>query len=419
MAIAVHIKNKVKNLLVYDREEIITLNLFWIGFLLYVLASTITASKQVNFIIFQSIQLLGVLLFIPAAARLLKFKFENQYQKIVFVLIIFWSSVIFIRGFNLDKDSLKQVILSPWFGGFLYFVPLVMLLPQKLILYKKIFSVILILGIFYVIYSLLFLANLMDPEKNVLSRDIVEYFSKNLAIPVIFILLTYVYHSSRRNLMAAGILLLCVFFALVRARRGLLFMTVGSFFFIFIIFWINTKYKILTFILLGGFVVMLGSVLVYLFLYSDSEYISFLQQRGAEDTRDGIERYFYNDMEGLDWIVGKGMSGVYYSPTMAEGNFRGTIETDYLNMILKGGFVQLVLLLLMFIPAIYKGLFKSKNNLSKAAAIWILIWLINTHPSTIQVFSLFYILVWISVGICYSDTIRNLSEKGLVAYFKS
>lgn len=294
-----------------------------------------------------------------------------------------------------------------------------MLLPQKLILYKKIFSVILILGIFYVIYSLLFLANLMDPEKNVLSRDIVEYFSKNLAIPVIFILLTYVYHSSRRNLMAAGILLLCVFFALVRARRGLLFMTVGSFFFIFIIFWINTKYKILTFILLGGFVVMLGSVLVYLFLYSDSEYISFLQQRGAEDTRDGIERYFYNDMEGLDWIVGKGMSGVYYSPTMAEGNFRGTIETDYLNMILKGGFVQLVLLLLMFIPAIYKGLFKSKNNLSKAAAIWILIWLINTHPSTIQVFSLFYILVWISVGICYSDTIRNLSEKGLVAYFKS
>jgi hypothetical protein len=188
---------------------------------------------------------------------------------------------------------------------------------------------------------------------------------------------------------------------------------------VFIIFWINTKYKILTFVLLGGFVVLLGSVSVYLFLYSESDFISYLQQRGAEDTRGSVERYFYNDMERLDWIIGKGMAGLYYSPTMAEGNYRGTVETDYLNMILKGGLIQVILLLMILIPAVYKGLFQSKNNLSKAAALLILIWLINTHPSTIQVFSLFYVLVWISVGICYSDTIRNLSEKGLVAYFKS
>jgi len=419
LTLTVKIRNRVKELLVYDREELITLNLFWIGFLLYSIAATFIASKQINYLVFQSIQLLGALILIPAAARIIKFKFENQYQKIIFVLIIFWSIVIFLRGFYLDKDSLKQIILSAWFGGFLYFVPLFMLFPKKLILYKKVFSVILISGIFYVIISMLFISDLMEAEKNVLSRDMVEYFSKSIAVPVIFILLTYVYHSKKRNLLAFGILLLCIFFALVRARRGLLFMTVGSFFFIFILFWINTKYKIIVFLLLGGFIIVMVSVAIYFLTNSDVELLGFLQQRGVEDTRSGVEKYFYRDMEGLDWIVGRGMFGVYYCPTMAEGNFRGTVETDYLNMILKGGLIQVGLFLLMFIPAIYKGLFRSKNTLSKAAAIWILFWMINTHPSTVQVFTLNYILVWISVGICYSDTIRNLSEKGLITYFKS
>lgn len=419
MATAVNIRNKVKNLLAYSREDLITFNLFWIGFLLYTLSSTILSTKQVSYILFQSIQLLGILLFLPAVVRLIRFEFFSQYQKNVFLLLAFWSLIIFLRGFSLDKDALKLIFLNSWFGGFLYFVPWLMLLPQKLILYKKVFSVITILGVFFVIYSLFFISDLMEAEKNVLSRDIVEYFSKNLALPAVFLLLTYVYHTPKRNLIAVAVLGLAIFFALVRARRGLLFTAVSSVFFVFIILWINTKYKVLTFILLGGFMVLLGSIAVYLFLYSESEYMSFLQQRGAEDTRDGVVRYFFNDMEGLDWIIGRGMTGVYYSPTMEDGNYRGTIETDYLNMILKGGFIQVILLLMMLLPAVYKGLFQSKNNLSKAAALWIVIWLINTHPATIQVFSLFYMLVWISVGICYSDTIRNLSEKGLVTYFKS
>ncbi|MCC5939709.1 MAG: hypothetical protein JJU34_20680 [Lunatimonas sp.] len=419
MEITTNIKQRVKSLLTYNREELITLNLFWIGFLLYTLAWTITATRQINYIVFQSIQILGVLLMVPAAFRLIKFEFDNQYQKIVFFLIVFWAFFIFFRGFYFDKDALKQMILNPWFGAFLYFVPWVMLFPRKLIYYKKIFSVILISGLFFVLYSLKYRGFLLEPEKNVLSRDIVEYFSKTLAVTVSFILMTYVYHTKTKNLIALGILLLCIFFALVRARRGLLFMTVGSLFLVFVLFWINTKYKVVMFMVSGGFLFVLGSVAVYLLTSSDAEFVTFLQQRGTEDTRTGVEVYFYKDMEGLDWIVGRGMFGAYYSPTMSEGNYRGTIETDYLNMILKGGLIQLVLFLLIFLPAIYKGLFQSRNTLSKAAALWILFWLINTHPSTVQVFALNYLIVWFSVGICYSDTIRNLSEKGLRVYFRS
>jgi len=121
----------------------------------------------------------------------------------------------------------------------------------------------------------------------------------------------------------------------------------------------------------------------------------------------------------MDWVIGRGMRGEYYSPTMEDGNFRGTIETDYLNMILKGGLINLVLLLMILVPAIFNGIFRSKNTLSKAAGLWIFIWLLNTYPSTVQVFSLYYMLVWICAGICYSTTIRNIPEKFLITYFQS
>ena len=86
------------------------------------------------------------------------------------------------------------------------------------------------------------------------------------------------------------------------------------------------------------------------------------------------------------------------------------IETDYLNIILKGGIISLVLLFMIAIPAIIKGLFYSKNILSKAAAFWIILWFMELYPANVNSFSLNHILVWISIGICYSKEIRSHSD---------
>ena len=79
-------------------------------------------------------------------------------------------------------------------------------------------------------------------------------------------------------------------------------------------------------------------------------------------------------MKTPDWIAGRGITGQYFCPDIEEEQFndyRSVIETGYLNIILKGGFVSLILLLLITIPAIIKGIFYSNNILSKAAGIWI------------------------------------------------
>jgi hypothetical protein len=147
----------------------------------------------------------------------------------------------------------------------------------------------------------------------------------------------------------------------------------------------------------------------------------FLLERGSEDTRSGVEEFFYADMKTNDWIVGKGINGSYFCPNIEEDlptNYRTVIETGYLQIILKGGLISLILYLLITVPAIFLGLFHSKNLLSKAAALWILFALISLYPTQVNTFTLRYLLVWVCVGICYSKNIRNLEESILLDYFK-
>jgi hypothetical protein len=142
---------------------------------------------------------------------------------------------------------------------------------------------------------------------------------------------------------------------------------------------------------------------------------SLFIDRIGQDSRSEVEQYFFRDLKPIDWIIGKGINGKYFCP-MGDGIggitiLRNGIETDYLNIILKGGIISLGLNLLIAIPAIINGLFHSKNLLSKAAGIWILFYLIDLYPSPVTTFSLNYLLVWISIGICYSKELRYLSDE--------
>src|SRR5690606_7265797 len=239
-----------------------------------------------------------------------------------------WAIITMIRGLTLEEDVLRGIIFNPWFGAFLYLVPVIMLFPQKLIYYKKIFDAIIILGLFYLLFDIMFISDLMNPDiADIRSRAIVEYFSKNLGVPVIFILLTYPYQSKSRLIFAIAVLLLTVFFAIVRARRGLLFMAIGPMFFIYLLYWFNSKRKLMMMILSCSIVVAFAGGLVYYLNTTEVSIFDGLDERGTEDTRTGVELYFFGDMKGLDWVVGRGMRGEYYSPTMGAGNHRGTIET--------------------------------------------------------------------------------------------
>ena len=313
------------------------------------------------------------------------------------------------------------LLLNPDYGILLYFVPLLILFPKELNFYKKIFDLIVIFGIFFLICDVLFVRELLD--RSMETRDVIETLARSLAWPSGFILLTSIYHSNKRKLFALGVVVVALLLAIYKARRGLS-LTLGTILiFSFFSYLASSRQKILI-IYLSALLATIG--LIYassIYNINNNKLLNFIAQRGEEDTRTGVELYFYNDMHLKDWVIGRGINGQYFCPGIDEdsdtpSDYRTVIETGYLQIILKGGIIRLILFLFIVVPAVFLGLFYSKNLLAKGSALWIIIALLSLYPATVESFSLQYFLVWISVGICYSKKIRNYNNEYLFSFFR-
>ena len=395
---------------------------FWLSFLVYSLSFTLSTSDSVNYIYCQLFQILGLLLLVPTAFILFQWKFDTTYLKTIFIIYAFWTVIVILRGFHTNYQFIKFLLFDATFGIFLYFVPLVIFFPRDLNYYKKIFDIIIIFGIFYIIYDLLFIKDLLREGRNLKSQGIIEYFSQNLSFQSGFLLLTFIYHTKKRRLLALAVILLTFLLAAIRARRSLMFVSVSILTLYFLIYYYSHKVKVVV-LFFSFLIIIVVSILGTRFYNNNREGLfGYITERMDEQTRSGVVTYFYNDMQTADWIAGKGIEGQYYCPGIDNGvltSYRGVIETGYLQIILKGGLISLVLLLLIAIPAMIKGIFNSKNILSKAAGLWILLFLIDMYPLTPVSFSMNYILVWISIGICYSKTIRETADSSITEIFSS
>ncbi|MEJ7675725.1 MAG: hypothetical protein WKF59_24220 [Chitinophagaceae bacterium] len=304
------------------------------------------------------------------------------------------------------------------YGMMPYFAPLILLFPQTFSFYKKAFDVIIILAAFYILYDFAFIKDLLTSDDTKSSIEIVES-SALLSIPACFMLLTFPYHSFKRKIFTVIVIMLTLLFAIIRARRGLIAICITQIAFSYLLYLSNSKNKLLL-IFATIFIFSIGTIYVSdIYLGKKNNIFSFLSERGTEDTRTNVELFFYADMKDKDWIIGKGIDGEYFCPDIDEdiSGYRYVIETGYLQMILTGGIIKLLLTLLITLPVVYRAIFHSKNTLSKAAGIWILLWALYLYPATTEAFTMYYLLLWISVGICYSKEIRNTPENYIKKFF--
>lgn len=399
------------------------LSIFWAGFIIYTAFYVLSTTTTVNYIICQVFQLSGILLFVPSAIKLIDWKFTNQYLKVLFILYCCWQLTIIFRGFSFEYSNVKVMLFDAETGIFRLFVPLILLFPKNLLYYKKIILVIVIFGALFLIYDIAFIHNLLNLDyENNNTKFTYEHFVKILSVPSGIILLTLIYQKRQIRYFAFIVIIVTILFAILRARRALLIMTISPLLISYILYLYSQK---------KNFIIALIPFLVGMLLltFSGNEFdkstprlFRLLSDRGTEDTRTGVENFYYRDMSTLNWIIGKGINGKYYCPDIDLGkktDYRSMIETDYLYIILKGGIISLALLLLIAIPSLIKGFFYSENILSKAAAIWILLWLIELYPANVSSFSLHYLLFWISIGICNSSIIRKIPEKKLIKIFSN
>ena len=399
------------------------LNFFWIGFIVYTAFFALSTSTTVNYIICQIFQVIGIIIFVPSAIKLISWKFNNEYLKVLFIIYCCWQLTIIFRGFALDYKDVKEMLFDAETGLFRFFVPLILLFPKNLYYYKKIILVVLVLGLLFLAYDILFIHNLMNLDyENVSSKFTYEHFVKILSVSSGIILLTFPYQPKRVKIFAIIVLIVSILFSIIRARRALLIMSFSPFIITYILYLYTKKQSILIVFFTLVFGLFLFSFGMQGYVEKTPRLFKLLSDRATEDTRTGVEMFFYRDMKPQDWIIGKGINGKYYCPDIDLGSitdYRDMIETDYLNIILKGGIISLGLLLLIAIPAVIRGLFYSRNVLTKAAAFWILLWLIDLYPANVTTFSLHYMLFWISIGICYSKVIPKIPEKTLQNIFSN
>lgn len=150
-----------------------------------------------------------------------------------------------------------------------------------------------------------------------------------------------------------------------------------------------------------------------LFTNMSDSFFSALTQRGDEDTRSGVEESFYADMKSLsDWIFGRGWFGQYYEALT--GYSRSSIETGFLALILRGGYVYLIPYVVCLLLSFYNGYFRSRNLFCKSFAIMCLMQLLSLYPFGWPMFNFFHFIIWIGVWICNNERVRGMNDQQII-----
>ncbi|SEJ68875.1 hypothetical protein SAMN05192553_108118 [Cyclobacterium xiamenense] len=404
----------------YVNELNFNYKVFWASVLLYSisggLGNTFIESLYKIEQFFQMIALLGIFY---STYHIVQFRSPNKVISILLVIYFIWVIFITFYGFEYTYQSTKSVI----FGGvFKYLFPLLLFFPRNLFFYKKLFSVIFVLAIAYIVYNLLFFEEVTTHyETNVNEKFIFEGFTRNFGIPLGFLLFTYIYHSKTKNLTVLLGVLFMVGVAAYRARRSIMVVGVVYLLIFLVILYLYSNRKVLMAMLFGVLLLVASAFAGQIYQKLRFTFFEKIEERSTENTREYVELAFYRDFELQDWIIGRGINGTYWCPNIDVNDttgYRRMIETDYLNMILKGGSILLVLILVISIPAAFKAFFYSKNLLSKAAGIWIILWILSLYPMNVFIFSVNYMIFWIAVGIGYSRDIRYLSDETIKEAFK-
>lgn len=207
-----------------------------------------------------------------------------------------------------------------------------------------------------------------------------------------------------------------IFMFIYMARRGGVFLSCTH---LLLVWWLYVSHEKsvskLKLILFLGLTILFG---YFIFInYSDSLF-SLLLERGTTDTRSLVEQSFYKDFSNLnDLVLGRGWFGEYYE--MAIKSYRPYIETGFLVMLLRGGFLLLLPYLALMLIGAFNGCFRSRNILCKSLGVLLLMNVVSMYPYGWPMFNFDFFIFWVGIFICNKKYYRNLSDRRIKQLFFS
>lgn len=387
---------------------------FWISLIIFSLGYLSYVSSNIPEKLGIVLMAIGIAGLSCSMLFLVKLQIFSQYFRFILLLYVISQFVLIFQAFReLSFARLLLFVSDPYFL-FPYFVPLVVLIPANIFFIKRTFDYFTFLGVLLFIFFLPF-ANYILNANSHLSEQILWTFGTGCG----FLLLTWDYHSSKRKVIAISAVMLSLFIATVLARRNIMLTFSNYILFSIFLLLFNSRKSIPNKVLILLVVLFSSSGIYYTFDKYQDNLFARITGRIEDNTREEVFSAFFNDVSSRELIYGKGFYGTYYAPGIERNiDDRAIIECGYLQTILKGGIINLSLFLLIAIPAAYLGIVKSKNTLSMASGVIVVLWLIDMFPWGMPALNIRYILVWICISICYSKEIRNLSELEMKNSFK-
>lgn len=390
-----------------------------IGLTIYMLGGIFEESMK---LVSKLLVLLGLLIVFFNAYFIMSQKspFKGVVQSVFFFYLL-WSLFIILRPF-ISQDELAMSIYTPMnvFGWLSFTTPLIVFLGFRQLSLRSVFKFTYLYGLVGIVLLVINYREIFTVEHVFVDEEYQKYIGV-AGIPTTFlsissyVILFYAFVQTKYK--SIGFLSIFVYLltALYVARRSEVFTILIILLFTFYLFIFSSEKgsKVLK---LFFVLCVIGIGIATFYIYSNSTF-SFFLTRMSENTRTGVENLFFKSFKGetLDWIIGRGIGGTYYCP-ISDSNYRTTIETGYLYIILKGGLVSLALFLYLLLYSAYLGFFRSKNMLTKAMASYLVIHVILLVPFGLPAFSIEYVFVWICVMYCQSETWRMKSDTFINGY---
>lgn len=376
--------------------------LLWIGLFIY------SAGYQMllylgEAVYFKAFLALGVLFALISLAAFMKP--GNIFNvNIIYPVLLLWCFVMYLRSGTGNYLSLYNYGTVSFFG----------------IIMPSLFIIPFLKGAIHIgrFVSLFFILTFWVPLVLPVDTGFIQSYLESYAVFGGFVFLTNKYHNKKDIYISFAAIFFAFLVATLTARRNLmltfgLYMMFGSLFFVF-----NGKLKSLEIKIISVLSSILLLFAVYYYYMSErSGTFSMITDRATENTREEVFMAFAVDMFNVkDLTIGRGIYGEYYNPdvdiddvTGESVDERGNIECGYLQCILKGGIIYLVLYVSLFIIAILKGV-RSNNQFVKGCSIIVLVQLIDMFPFGIHSFNSKTFIIWMALAVCLNTKLRNMTD---------
>ena len=330
----------------------------------------------------------------------------------ILISIILWNLITIIIGFN-DTGS-TATLLGNRFNVLALLIPFSIafaFIPSNL--YKINTFIFKFLKILLALIFLYYVLNLGNLDTTILRT------LKHLMLLFTFSITTYLFHFKKKYIVVISFITTAILAYYVSDRTMIIRITLLLLSSISLSYYIKYNSKWIINILF--FIFFIPGILLQQSITNNKSIIKDLvtdinNEEYSTDTRTFLYQEVYLDLKkSSSLMTGKGANGTYFSDyfyqTQEDNSNRLSVEVGVLSIMLKSGFIGLILYLLILFSAIYLSFYKSNNYYVTGIGVMLLVYTVILFIENSVGYTLNNFIIWFFIGIALSKEMRAKSNK--------